>query len=168
MKTIETLNELLAENLRAIYDAEIVIFKVIPKIKDKVDSIELKRVLTKYTERINNKINRLDQVFIMLGENSIGVENRVVDKIINSTNKLLKHISKKDLRDAAIIAELQRINHILITDYGTACAFAKVLELEDVAKHLQNILEDEKKTDQQLSSLAKEKINIKATELLHF
>lgn len=166
MKTIITLNELLIENLRALYDAEILIQSVLPKIIDEIDSPELKRILFRYYEKVGNKIDRLDKIFILLKQNSVGVENNVIDKIVDSSERLLKNILKKDVRDAAIIAELQRINHLLITDYGTACAFANVLELEKVAKHLHRILSDEKHTDQILSDLAKEKINSRAKEIL--
>lgn len=79
---------------------------------------------------------------------------------------LLRKIIQHDVRDAAIIGEMQQINHILIADYGTACAFAKTLALNDIADLLHETLEDEKQTDKELTAIANEKINEKARELL--
>ena len=166
MKKIATLNELLIENLRALYDAEIMIQNVIPKMIDKASSSDLKAVLLKYNKKIERKIERLDQIFVSLKKNSIGNKNKVIDRIVDSSKILLKYITKEDVRDAAIIAELQRINHLFITDYGTACAFSKTLGMGTVAKHLHYILEDEKHTDEILSFLAKEKINSKAKDVV--
>lgn len=166
MKTIDTLNELLLENLRAVYDAEIMTQHHIPEMVDKIDSNELKNILLKYNKKIESKINRLDKIFIMLNKNSSGTKNKVIDKIIDSSKHLLKSILKKDVRDAAIIAEFQRINNLFISDYETAFIFSKSLHLSTIEKHLQHILEDEKETDQKVSAWAEKKINAKAKEFL--
>jgi ferritin-like metal-binding protein YciE len=165
MKTIETLDELLVKYLRSLYDAEILISKSLPKMRTKTNSKELKELLNLYIERIESKISKLDQIFMLLEENSVGVENKVIDGIMNSSKKLLNTIIRKDVRDAAIVSELQRINHLLITDYGTSCAFAKTLKLNQVAKLLQQIVEEEKQTDKLFSELAEKRINVKAKEV---
>lgn len=123
------------------------------------------KLFFQYIERIESKISKLDKVFILLEENSIGEENKAIEEIINSSNQLLNTIVRKDVRDAAIVSELQRINHLLITDYGTACAFAKTLKLHQVAILVHQIGEEEKQTDKLLSELAEDKINVKAKEI---
>ncbi|HEY4799913.1 MAG TPA: DUF892 family protein [Bacteroidia bacterium] len=166
MKPIESLNELLTENLRMLYDAEMSLQSIVFTMNDRAESGELGRMLTRYIERIKDKIARLDQIFVILREDLRGGENRVMSEISNRITTLLRKIIQHDVRDAAIIGEMQRINHILIADYGTACAFAKTLAMNDVAKLLHETLEDEKQTDNELTAIANEKINGKAREIL--
>ena len=165
MKTIASLNELLTENLRMLYDAEMSLLETVFTMDDKTQSSDLGKILTKYIERIKDKISRLDQIFVILHEDIRGGKNRVVAEIADRIIFLLKKITHHDVRDAAIIGEMQRINHILIADYGTARAFAKTLDLNEIANLLHETLEDEKQTDNELTNLAGKNINERAKEL---
>ncbi len=168
IQTIETLTDLLTTNLQCIYDNEIRLRKIVSQLNDKTETTDLGRILTKYMKRINEKINRLEQIFVILREDPRGWENKVIEEITDNANKIFKHIPHHDVRDAAIIAEIQQISHLLISDYGTACAFARSLALEDVAKLLHETLEDEKSSDKEFSVIAKEKINSRAKGTLVF
>jgi ferritin-like metal-binding protein YciE len=64
-----------------------------------------------------------------------------------------------DLRDAGLIASVQKIEHYEIAAYGTAAALAGQLNLRDDQRMLHENLEEERKTDALLTKLAKGEVN---------
>jgi ferritin-like metal-binding protein YciE len=68
-----------------------------------------------------------------------------------------------DVKDAALIAAAQRVEHYEISGYGTARTIAQRLGLTDVAALLQQTLEEEKAADQKLSTIAESSVNVRAS-----
>jgi ferritin-like metal-binding protein YciE len=70
-------------------------------------------------------------------------------------------IDDPSLRDAALIASAQRVQHYEICVYGTLATWAKQLGLDDL-NTLLRILDEEKEADARLSELAKKSVNAEA------
>lgn len=162
MKKIITLTDLLAEQIYSLYETETKLKKTVYKLIDYVDSVELGRKLNQYTGKTKEKLSRFEEIFSIMRESESGNGNEALGAILETAKKITKRITEKEVRDAAILAKVQRINHLLICEYGTACAFARALGLDKVAELLHESLIEEKQTDKELSILAKEDINIKA------
>ena len=85
-----------------------------------------------------------------------------MEGVLKEGSDLMKEVSK-DVRDAAIIAAAQRVEHYEIAAYGTARTYATLLGFEEAASMLEQTLEEEKEADQTLSELADE-LNVEALE----
>ena len=66
------------------------------------------------------------------------------------------------IKDAALIAAAQRVEHYEIAAYGTARSFALRLGRKEAANLLQQTLEEEKAADQKLTQIAESSINVQA------
>jgi ferritin-like metal-binding protein YciE len=82
-----------------------------------------------------------------------------VEALVAETEKMLKLVRGKDLRDAALIASAQKLEHYEIAAYGTAAALAGQLELREDQSTLHDSLEEERQTDALLTRLAKAEVN---------
>jgi ferritin-like metal-binding protein YciE len=69
--------------------------------------------------------------------------------------------------DACLIAAGQRAEHYEIAAYGTLVAWARAMGHTDQAELLQETLDEEKATDEKLTSLAEAGINQDAADAAH-
>jgi len=88
--------------------------------------------------------------------------DQAMQALIGETEKMLDMLKGKELRDAGLIASLQRLEHYEIAAYGTACALAGQLGLRDEQRLLHESLDEEKKADAKLTELAKRSVNAQA------
>lgn len=82
--------------------------------------------------------------------------------MIREAEELLNEVDEGPLRDAALVAAAQKVEHYEIASYGTLCEIARSLGHEEAAKILEETLNEEKETDQKLTRLAESDINEKA------
>ena len=87
----------------------------------------------------------------------------VLQGVIKEGSEVLSEDMDEDTKDAAIIGAAQRVEHYEIAGYGTARTHADLLGLDEDARLLEETLEEEKETDQKLTSLA-ENINVQAEQ----
>jgi ferritin-like metal-binding protein YciE len=108
------------------------------------------------------QVTRLEQMFTTQGEKAKGEKCKGMEGIIDEGSSLLDEIDDPDVRDAAIIASAQRVEHYEIAGYGTAHTFAPLLGEDQASKLLQQTLDEEKEADENLTALAEE-VNLNAT-----
>ncbi len=160
--TIETLRDLYVNEIRDLYDAETQITKALPKMIDKVSSEELKSALHEHLQVTNGQVGRLEQIFEMLGENAKARKCQGIRGIIDEGKDTMNDLEAGSIMDAGIIAAAQRVEHYEIAAYGTVCAYAKELGLEDQQNLLHETLEEEKEADDKLTQIAESVVNIEA------
>ncbi|MCE4226198.1 ferritin-like domain-containing protein [Methylobacterium sp. C25] len=161
-KDIKTLDDLFVHTLQDIYYAENQITKALPKMIDKATNPELKQGFETHLGETQNQIQRLEQVFQMHGHSPKAVTSPPINGIIEEANELAGDVADKEVLDAALLASAQAVEHYEITRYGTLIAWAKRLGRDDCAAVLQQNLDEEKATDEKLSSLAGSQINQRA------
>lgn len=161
-KDIKTLDDLFVHTLQDIYYAENQITKALPKMIDKATNPELKQGFETHLGETQNQIQRLEQVFQMHGHSPKAVTCPAINGIIEEANELAGDVADKEVLDAALLASAQAVEHYEITRYGTLIAWAKRLGRDDCAAVLQQNLDEEKATDEKLSSLAGSQINQRA------
>ncbi|MCG2587330.1 YciE/YciF ferroxidase family protein [Rhodohalobacter sulfatireducens] len=159
MKPIRNLHDLLIEQLQDLFDGNLRQLKFLERIGDKPDSTDLQANIAEYTRETTRQHNRLEKVFVLLNEEKLNGPCNGIKAMILETNRLINSCHNKAIADAALITAIQHINHYEIAGYGTAVAYAKVLELHDVAEILLDSLRECKLADSELSKIAIEEIN---------
>jgi ferritin-like metal-binding protein YciE len=160
--TPKSLQDLYVEQLRDLYDAEHQIIKALPEMVEAASSEELKEALNEHLEITKTQATRLEQIFAALGEKAKGETCKGMKGVIEEGSELVEDIEGADVRDAAIIASAQRVEHYEMAGYGTARTYATLLGENQASLLLQQTLDEEKEADEKLTDLASD-INVSAT-----
>ena len=158
----KTLNDLFLHTLKDIFYAEKQILKTLPKMAKNAESEELKQAFETHLEETQGQIERLEQVFEILGKPARGVTCEAINGLIEEGKEIMEDFADSAALDAGILAAAQAVEHYEITRYGTLKTWAEELGLRDAAKLLDQNLQEEKKTDLLLTKLAEARVNTKA------
>jgi ferritin-like metal-binding protein YciE len=161
-KDIKTLNDLFLHTLADVYYAEQQIVKALPEMAKKATDAQLKDGFKTHLRETETHVKRLEQVFQKLDVKVKGVDCPAIDGIIEEADDVAGEVADKVVLDAALIAAAQAVEHYEMTRYGTLIAWAKQLGRQDVVSLLQQTLDEEKATDQKLTSVAETRVNRKA------
>ncbi len=151
-----SLRELYVEQLQDLFDAEQQIIKALPKMIEAAQSEDLREALTEHLEVTRKQADRVENICQDLGEEVKGEKCKGMEGVLKEGSDLVKDVDNEEVRDAAIIAAAQRVEHYEIAGYGTARTYATLLGFDDAASALEETLEEEKEADEKLSSLAEE------------
>lgn len=162
MKTLVDLNDLLVEQLRELYDAEMQLIPFLENLGWEARDSKLTHLLTEYRKTSSDNNLVLKQVFNDLFTQKRGEKNETIRLMEERTGQLLKRCETNQVKDAAIIISLQHIIHFKIASYGAVTTYAKILGLYEDAAKLHRLVDVEKKMDRQLVILADGEINRKA------
>jgi ferritin-like metal-binding protein YciE len=157
-----SMQELYVEQLKDLYDAENQIIKALPDMIEAASSPELKEVLNQHLEVTKTQATRLEEIFSKLGEKPKGDKCKGMQGVLQEGSDLVEDIDDTNVRDAAIIASAQRVEHYEMAGYGTARAFATLLDENDASRLLEQTLNEEKEADDKLTELS-ENINARAS-----
>lgn len=156
---MRTLNELFEETLKDVYFAENAILKALPKMTKQATSKDLKAAFTEHAEQTEGQVERLDKIFKLLGKKAEGKECPALKGLVEETEELIGEADKGAVLDAGLIGCAQAVEHYEIARYGTLCAWAEQLKMDDAVELLEETLEEEEATDEKLSELALSGIN---------
>ena len=159
--SVENLQQLFVEQLRDLYDGEQQITEALPKLIEKASNPQLKSALENHLNETRQQITRLDQIFKGLGEKSSGATCKGMKGVISEGDDTVSKAKDAAVRDAAIITSAQRVEHYEIAGYGTVKTYARQLGKSDVARVLEQILNEEKQADVKLSEIA-DSVNVEA------
>jgi ferritin-like metal-binding protein YciE len=159
---IKTMEDLYKHQLQDIYYAENQITKGLTEMIAKAKNPALKQAFQKHLGETEQQIKRLDEAFRMLGQEPKGATCPAIDGIISEARELISDCGDADVCDAAMVAAAQAVEHYEITRYGTLITWSKQLGKADVARLLEQTLNEEKMTDKALTDLAESNINRKA------
>ena len=157
-----SLKELYVEQLQDLYDAENQIIKALPKMIEATQAEELRSALKEHLEVTRNHAARIETICEELGEDPQNEKCKGMEGVIKEGSDLLKEVSE-EVRDAAIIAAAQRVEHYEMAGYGTARTYASLLGFDKAAGLLEETLEEEKEADEKLSEIA-EDLNVEALQ----
>ncbi len=158
----KTLNDLFLESLKDAYHAEKQILRALPKMAKQAESEELRKTFQTHRDETEGQIERLEQVFEMIGKPARGKPCQAMQGIIEEGKEVMEEFADSDALDAGLIDAAQAIEHYEICRYGTLKTWATQLGMNDAAKLLEQTLEEEKKTDELLTQLAESRVNQKA------
>jgi ferritin-like metal-binding protein YciE len=159
---LNTLQDLLVEELQDIYDAENQILKALPKMAKAASAPQLQQAFEQHLEQSRVHVERLDQVFQQLGTKSKGKPCKAMQGLITEGEEMIKEKADPAVRDAGLIAAAQRVEHYEMAAYGCARTYARQLGQQQAASLLQQTLDEEGMTDKKLTQLAESLINLEA------
>ncbi len=151
--------------LKDIYWAEKHLTKALPKMKKAATSEALQNAFEEHLTQTEEHVSRLEQVFEMLGKKAQAKKCEAMEGLLKEGDSIVEETEEGSLtRDAAIIMAAQKVEHYEIASYGGLVTLAKTMGLNEVAGILHQTLEEEKETDEGLTSIAENDINWEAEE----
>jgi ferritin-like metal-binding protein YciE len=158
----KTLDSLFYEQLRDIYYAERKILKALKKMARGAESDGLRQAFEAHREETEGQIDRLQQVFEIIGKRATAKTCPAIDGLIEEGEELLDTYKGNPALDAGLLAAAQAVEHYEIARYGTLRTWAKLLGMKDAAKLLEETLAEESATDEKLNKLADSDVNARA------
>ncbi|MES1261148.1 MAG: ferritin-like domain-containing protein [Acidobacteriota bacterium] len=146
--------ELLIEEMQDQYDAEKQLVKALPKMAKAASSPELSQAFESHLEETRGHVQRLEKAFEMLGVKAKGKSCAAMKGLIEEAQEVMAKDMPEELLDSAMICAAQKVEHYEMAGYGTLCAWAKAIGMENVAKLLQQTLEEEREADEKLTEVA--------------
>ena len=159
---LQNLRDLFVEELADLYSAETQLVEAIPLMAQAASSTELRNSFQTHLGQTQNQINRLEQIFSQLGVSPSNKTCKGMRGIISEAQETIKENGNPNVKDAALIAQAQRVEHYEIAGYGSVRTYAQQLGENRAAELLQQTLNEEAETDKKLTQLAVEIVNAKA------
>ena len=159
---LKTLNDALLDELKDLLSAEKQLTKALPKMAKKATHSKLQAAFETHLEQTNGHIERLNEVFALLNRKPTSKTCEAMKGLLEEGKSIMEEEADPDVMDCMLIAAAQKVEHYEIASYGTVCAWAELLGLEDVHGLLGEILNEEEETDALLSELALSAINVAA------
>jgi|SRR5579871_1428253 len=162
MPKITTLEDLLVDELKDLFDAENQLTKALPKMAKAATAEELKAAFQEHLEVTKQQIERLRQVFDELGKPARGTKCEAMKGLITESQELMSEDIEPEILDAGLIGAAQKVEHYEIAGYGTAREIAARLGHKAAARLLDETLKEEENTDKKLTQIAKKVVNVRA------
>lgn len=157
-----TLSDLFYDTLKDIYYAERQILKALPKMARAAQSAELKAGFQKHKEQTEGQIERLQQVFEIIGKRAQGKTCEAIQGIIAEGEEIMEEFKGTVALDAGLISSAQSVEHYEIARYGTLKSWAMQLGFKEAVPLLDANLKEETMTDETLTKLAETAVNAAA------
>lgn len=160
---MESLRELLEEELKDLYSAENQILKALPKMIKKASAPDLKKGFQEHLKQTQEHVARLEKVCKEVGTSPKGKKCKGMEGLLEEGREWMEEDAEPEVMDAGLIAAAQHVEHYEIAGYGCVRTYAELLGFEKSAQLLQQTLDEEKETDAKLS-VAADSINVEAEE----
>ena len=156
------LNDLFLDTLKDIYFAEKQILKALPKMAKAARSDKLRAAFDKHHDETEGQVERLEQVFELLDKPARGKTCEAIQGILDEGKEIMDEYKGTEALDAGLVSAAQAVEHYEIARYGTLKQWAQQLGMKDAVRLLDQTLQEEKKTDEALTSLAEGVVNLAA------
>ena len=161
-KQFNTLDDLFWEQVEDLYDAEHRITEALPLMAEASHSPVLRSAFDSHLQETKAHISRLEQIFRQAGKEPARSTCAAMKGLVAEGDDMMSASGDDDVRDAALIAAAQRVEHYEISGYGTTRTLAKTLGMTEAARILQTTLDEEKATDLKLTEIAEQSVNLHA------
>lgn len=161
---IRTFEELYIAELQEARSFEQMLVEALPKMAEAAEDEELVEAFQRHLDETRFHLQQVQGILEMRKAGAADHRDSSMEKLIQEAEKMLRMVPEGPLRDAAIIASAQRIEHYEIAVYGTLATYAELLDLEEDKEALGAILDEEKDADETLSDIAAGIVNPEAVE----
>ena len=159
---IKTLHDALVHDLQDLYSAEVQLTKALPKMAKASSHQELTAAFQDHLEQTKGHVERLEKALKQLEASTRGEKCKAMEGLLEEGKETVDEDAEPHVKDAALIAAAQRVEHYEITAYGSLMAWAKLLGYQDALKLLKANEQEEKAADAKLSKLAESTVNQQA------
>jgi ferritin-like metal-binding protein YciE len=154
MSKLNTLGDLLIHNVKDLYSAETQLVKALPKMAKAATDPDLKKGFDDHLEETKVHVTRLEQVAELLGASPRGLSCKAMKGLVEEGEEAIKEEAEAHIKDLALIAAAQKVEHYEISGYGTARAIAEAVGNKEVVKLLKTTEDEEGATDKKLTAAA--------------
>ncbi|MGI8959876.1 MAG: ferritin-like domain-containing protein [Bryobacteraceae bacterium] len=155
--------DLFVNQLEDLYDAEQRLTQALPKMAEAANSNQLKQAFQHHLTETQGHVSRLQTIFRQIGIDPKRESCEAMKGLISEGEEMVDAKGDPSIKDAALIAAAQRVEHYEISGYGTARSFALRLGRKEAADLLQQTLDEEKAADQKLNQIAESSVNLQAS-----
>jgi len=156
-----SLHDLFVEELKDLYNAENQLTKALPKMAKAASFEGLRTAFKDHLAETQHQVERLETIFKQLEASPKGKKCKAMMGLIEEGKEVIDADGEDAVKDAALIAAAQRVEHYEIAGYGTVRTYAELLGFEEAAKLLQETLDEEAAADEKLTEIARN-INVMA------
>ena len=160
----KTLSDAFYETLKDVYFAEKQSVRALGKAAKAAKASDLKSVFEQHREESTHQVERLEQVFEIIGKTARAKTCEAMKGITTEMEEDLEDFGETEAGDAVLIGCAQAVEHYEIARYGLLKTWAKQLGFADASKLLDETLQEEKKADELLSQVAEATANAAAGE----
>ncbi|HLK17852.1 MAG TPA: ferritin-like domain-containing protein [Bryobacteraceae bacterium] len=153
---MESIRELLLEEIADLYDAEKQLVKALPKMAKASSNEQLREAFESHLEQTRGHVQRLEQVFELLDKKAKSKPCAAMKGLVEEGKETMEEDLSDGVMDSAIICAAQKVEHYEIAGYGTVSAWARSLGLDEVAGLLEETLAEEKEADEKLTQVGGE------------
>ncbi len=155
--------DLFVNQIEDLYDAEQRLTEALPKMADAANSNKLKQAFQQHLGETQGHVSRLETIFREINVEPKRETCAAMKGLIAEGEEMIDAKGDPDIKDAALIAAAQRVEHYEISAYGTARSFARRLGLTQAASLLQQTLQEESAADEKLTQIAESSVNAQAS-----
>lgn len=159
----ESLKGIFEELLQSTYDAEQQLIKALPEMSKAAENEDLQQAFDQHLKETERQAQRLEKIMDRLKIEKEDKPCKAMEGLVKEAQKIIKEHEAGTSRDAALIIAAQKVEHFEIACYGSLVELADVLRIENIADKLEQILEEERNTDELLSGIAQD-VNDEAYE----
>jgi ferritin-like metal-binding protein YciE len=158
---LETLRELYHNQLRMLLSTEQQIVEALPKMMEKATDTQLKQAFRSHLQETNVHVTRIQDILREETQDVKAETCKVLKALVTEAEDMIKDAKDVAVRDAALIAAAQRVEHYEIASYGAARQWAITLGKNDQASVLDQTIKEEGHADHLLTQIAS-RINFEA------
>lgn len=160
-RQIDSLESLYPAELQELHSAEKQLSTLVEEISGKFENRQLEQQLRGYATELRSRAEDLQRILTSRGINPRQHPDQAMRALANETRKMA-HVCVANVRDAALVASLQRIIHYKIAGYGNVASYAKALNRTEEAARFAEYASRDKTVDRELTDLAKGTLNPQA------
>lgn len=159
---MESLHDLLVDEIKDLYSAENQLTKALPRLAKAAQNPALRQAFEAHLKQTEEHVRRLERVAEKLDASPRGKKCVGMEGLIGEGKELLAEKPAPEVLDAGLIGAAQKVEHYEIAAYGTAHAHAQQLGLTDVMRSLKLTLDEETAANAKLTAIAERQVNREA------
>jgi ferritin-like metal-binding protein YciE len=159
MAGLRSAEDILTTELKEIYSAERQLSRMLPRLSKKVSSDRLRDMLEQRREQSTMLMEQLDEALEEMEVSKGRVKNPAAEGLLDDATQHLEQIEDDKLIDPVLLSDIQKIEHYCIAAWGTARSLGRLLDEQKVVKAMEQVLDDGKRFDEELTKLAEQEIN---------
>lgn len=151
---LDSLRKLYINQLQMLLSTEEQITEALPKMIEKATDTQLKQAFQSHLQETEVQVSRLEQILQQATGEAKSIKCKVLSALVDEAEDMIKDASDESVRDAALIAAAQRVEHYEIAAYGAVRHFAQILGENSDAQLLDQTIKEEGHADHLLTEIA--------------
>lgn len=156
---IRSPQDLLTKEVKEIHGAERQLSRAIPKLAKAAGSEKLREMLQRRREQGAILIEALDEALEEMEVSKARVKNVAVEGLIEDATQHVDEIENEKMLDAALIGDVQKLEHYCIAAWGTARSMGQLFGQQKVVEAMEQAIQEGKRYDEEMTQLAESEIN---------